>query len=107
MNSTYDPLLGRVKTVDDKVTEKIVEIRGGGNGGGGGAGYALVTLSAVEPVSGLEGELYYNTVDSSLYIYVNGVWTAISGGTPAGGSFDFIDGTEFEFIDTTYFDFIT
>jgi hypothetical protein len=104
MKSIYDPLLGRVKTRDDKVTERIVEYRGGGSGGG--TAQALVIISAVEPASGVEGELYYNTVDGSLYIYVSGAWTAISGGTPAGGSFDYIDGTEFEFIDGSYFDFI-
>lgn len=35
----------------------------------------------------------------------SGAW--VSTQPTAGGTFDFIDGTEFQFIDGTYFDFIT
>lgn len=65
------------------------------------------TISDTEPSSGSNGQFYYNTQNSTLYIYISGVWTAISGGAPAGGTFSFIDGTGFDFVDGTYFDFIT
>jgi len=58
------------------------------------------------PGSGTEGEIFFDTDDAILYVYVSGVWTAISGGAPAGGTFDFIDGTGFDFVDGTNFDFI-
>jgi len=67
---------------------------------------ARVLVSATEPATGITGDMYVNSTDSTLYVYFSGAWNAI-GGASAGGSFDFVDGTEFEFIDTTYFDFIT
>lgn len=65
-------------------------------------------VQADEPVSGTDGQIWLDTDDNQLYIYVSGAWVAISGGgAPSGGTFDFIDGTSFDFVDGTYFDFIT
>lgn len=41
-----------------------------------------VKLSATEPTTTKEGLLYFNTSDSTLYIYYSGAWVAIGAGTP-------------------------
>ena len=33
-------------------------------------------------------------------------WSSSTGGAAAGGTFDFMDGTDFQFMDGTYFDFM-
>jgi hypothetical protein len=44
-----------------------------------------VTLSATEPATTKEGLLYFNTTDSTLYIYYGGAWIAIGSGTTVDG----------------------
>ena len=39
----------------------------------------IVNLAS-DPASGSEGQLYYNTTDDILKIYVNGAWSPIEGG---------------------------
>jgi hypothetical protein len=39
----------------------------------------LVNLAS-DPASGSEGQIYYNTTDDVLKIYVNGAWTTLTGG---------------------------
>ena len=47
----------------------------------------LVSLAS-DPVSGTEGELYYNNVSDGVRLYKNGAWTDLSstGALPSGGS---------------------
>ena len=78
----------------------------GGGPGGSSIANTVTLVSATEPTIMGDGNMYYNTTDNTLYVAVSGAWVAISGGAPAGGTFDFIDGTGFDFIDGTYFDFI-
>ena len=107
----FDFLLGEWRLKDtQQVIEKVVEVRGGGGTTTVvSGGTATVTVQADEPASGNQGDMWLDTDDNQLYIYVDGVWTAIAGGggAPTGGTFDFIDGTSFDFVDGTYFDFIT
>ena len=58
-----------------------------------------VTVVASEPSGGTEGDMYYNTSDSTLYIYASGAWAAISGGGGSDGTFDFMDGNDLQFMD--------
>jgi hypothetical protein len=39
----------------------------------------IVNLAS-DPATGSEGQIYYNSTDDILKIYVNGAWTAIEGG---------------------------
>jgi hypothetical protein len=46
--------------------------------GGGGGGGASVTISAVAPAGASQGDLWFNTADSELYIKSFGVWVKTS-----------------------------
>jgi len=48
-------------------------------------GLRLVNLAS-DPVSGSEGELYFNTTDDVVKIYANGSWTTLTGGGGGGGN---------------------
>lgn len=80
---------------------------GGSSAGGGGQLFALVGTSL--PSSGNEGQLYFDTGTTTLYVFANGSWVAISGGGggTTTGTFLFVDDSAFEFIDGTFFDFVT
>jgi hypothetical protein len=68
--------------------------------------YGQVDVGTSDPSYGVQGQMFYNTTEPALKIYISGAWTAISGTAPTGGTFDFIGGTDFQFIGGTYFDFI-
>ncbi len=71
----FDYLLGEWKLKDTKTVEKVVEIRGGG--GSSASGLAIVQADAP---AGVQGQLWLDTDDNTLYVFVNGSWIAISGG---------------------------
>jgi len=62
----------------------------------------LVPLSvnglASDPVSGSEGDLYFNTISKSLKIYKNGAWEEIGGGDNSASIIAYVD----QQIDDTY-----
>jgi hypothetical protein len=72
----FDYLLGEWKLKDTKTIEKTVEIRGGGGTASNGA-TAIVQADAP---TGSQGQLWLDTDDNTLYVFVNGSWVAISGG---------------------------
>jgi len=95
-----DPLSGRPLLIPSQKSSS------GGGGGGASNGLALAMIVTSDPADGFDGQIIYNTTDSTLKVWANGQWNSISGGT-AGGTFDFIDGTDMQFIDGTYADFIS
>lgn len=105
MIGKFDPLLGRLRTEDTKTIEKTERITNRVSGGAS----QQVSVGLTLPATGVDGDVFYDTDDATLYVWANGMWNAISGGggVAPGGSFDFVDETEYEFIDGTYFDFIT
>lgn len=60
--------------------------------------YGIVDVSSSDPIGGEQGELYYNTSLSALKIYLNGVWTTISGGGATDGTFDFMNGSDLQYM---------
>jgi hypothetical protein len=46
----------------------------------------LVNLAS-DPATGSEGELYFNTTDDVIKVYVNGAWTELTGGGGSASSF--------------------
>ena len=79
MKPSINPLTGMVNLVQ---RERHV-----GQGGGVSGGLSRVpdiSYGTSTPVDGIDTDshMYYDTDDSTLYIYVNGMWYPISGGTP-------------------------
>lgn len=71
MYPQIDPLTGMVTLVK---RENRVAV-------GGGKGIATgSSIGTSNPASGTNGQLFYNTTNSTLYVWANGSWNAISGG---------------------------
>jgi hypothetical protein len=68
----YDPVLGELRTFD-------VQPAGGGSSASSPL-YARVQIGIETPASGYEGDMFFDTDDSILYVYAGGTWVAISGG---------------------------
>jgi hypothetical protein len=55
--------------------------------------YGVVDVGATDPSSGVQGQLFYNTTDSLLKIYISGVWSTVgSGSTEPDGIYITMDG---------------
>lgn len=91
-DSVFDPLLGRLRSVDapkvnpgggtitNQTTNLLV---------GAGTGISL-------PATGNDGDIFYDTDDGVLYIWANGMWNAISGGsTPPSDTFMLMETGDF------------
>lgn len=77
MSIQIDPLTGMPIFVEDSK----VSVRGGG------VSRLMATIGLSTPATGIDGQLFYDTDDGILYVYANGTWNAISGGTPPPASY--------------------
>lgn len=59
--------------------------------------YGIVDTGTSDPSGAEQGQLFYNTADSALKVYINGSWISISGGG-VDGTFDYMNGSDIEFM---------
>lgn len=67
--------------------------------------YGVVPYGSSDP-TGSNGDMFYNTTDSALKIYINGWVTIGTGGGGFTGTFFFVDETGAYFVDETEMSFV-
>lgn len=61
--------------------------------------FGIINTGSANPSTGEQGELFYNTSDSTLYIRLSSTWVSIGSGGAVDGTFDFMDGNDLQFMD--------
>ena len=85
---------------------KVVASAGGGGGGASGGGDASIEVSDTAPDPAEDGDLWFNTTQAELYVYVDAenAWIQTNGGGGGGGIGDVIESQEFQFTANTQYD---
>ena len=83
-----------------------VIISAGGGGGASGGGDASIEVSDTAPDPAEDGDLWFNTTQAELYVYVDAenAWIQTNGGGGGGGIGDVIESQEFQFTANTQYD---
>lgn len=66
------------------------------------SGVPDISYGTATPTDGVDTDshFYYDTDDSTLYVYVNGVWYPLSGGTPPANSLLLMETGDFLLLET-------
>lgn len=99
MKVTVDPSSGKILLLPRPQT-------GGGGSAGGGGRQSFANIGTSDPATGADGDLFYNTAEGTLKIWITSEWVSI-GGSVVDGAFDFMDGNDLAFMNGDSIDFMS